>query len=559
MILGAAVGDALGWPFERRDRTSGTPDSSAPTGRFFAWDRRATRYQPFAEHIEAGAYSDDTQMTLAVARSITEAGDRWADWLQSVEWPFFLRYERGAGASVKRSCRSWAAGRPPWTTQRGDVVKYFQTGANGAAMRIAPHVIHLHREPSFASVARDVLRDAITTHGHPRALLGAVLHARSLWLSMRQPAPLTYGWIVEALLDTEDDDWRSPAWQNLPLDWVDTAERVLGRTYRELWEEVVGEVEATLKTAHDDIRVGALSNPAGFLASMGLTTKSSRGSGTLCAVGAAYLAARSAADPRTGLLIAAHLAEADTDTLASMTAGILGAGLGREWLGSYAAAVQDADLLSAMSLSLRGDVSEPLVDVPARETALPAFDRALTETAAGIIRLPDGRTATVRSRVRVHVAARSAWRSTLISDDGQSLYILHGESSTDTDRSDSFPMSEPRAGSVRLMGSQLRVCDLEYVTAVLKHVGLRPVSRGEGWARYGAVVLSQTTVIPAIGEHGSSALRLTATDSHGVRHRLELRGIPCVDSGDGMFSARVDPWLELVVAAAQDGGQTRAS
>jgi ADP-ribosylglycohydrolase len=66
MVLAAAVGDALGWPYERRDRTRRLPADSGPN-QFVAWERMAgNRFRPFTEVVKAGDYSDDTQMIIAV-------------------------------------------------------------------------------------------------------------------------------------------------------------------------------------------------------------------------------------------------------------------------------------------------------------------------------------------------------------------------------------------------------------------------------------------------------------------------------------------------------------
>ncbi|WP_443072461.1 ADP-ribosylglycohydrolase family protein [Streptomyces sp. RPT161] len=83
-----------------------------------------------------------------------------------------------------------------WGKRADDQEKCFSTEANGAAMRVAPHVI-VHHEGSFGDLATDVVRDATTTHGHPRALLGALVHAYALWtilglLTRGHPARLTH-------------------------------------------------------------------------------------------------------------------------------------------------------------------------------------------------------------------------------------------------------------------------------------------------------------------------------------------------------------------------------
>jgi catechol 2,3-dioxygenase-like lactoylglutathione lyase family enzyme len=85
---------------------------------------------------------------------------------------------------------------------------------------------------------------------------------------------------------------------------------------------------------------------------LGVFDKSRNGSGTITAVAAIYIAARAAARPLSGLLHAAYLPNADTDTLASMCASLLGAIHGTSWLGALGEEVQDARYLRNVSMRL---------------------------------------------------------------------------------------------------------------------------------------------------------------------------------------------------------------
>src|SRR4051794_493047 len=64
-FIALAAGDALGWPQERG------PGKQRPQAKteLRDWERRSGgRYYSHTEVIRAGEYSDDTQLTLAVAR-----------------------------------------------------------------------------------------------------------------------------------------------------------------------------------------------------------------------------------------------------------------------------------------------------------------------------------------------------------------------------------------------------------------------------------------------------------------------------------------------------------
>src|SRR5687767_1098665 len=83
-MLAFAVGDSLGWPLETRgNRVGGTRDLR-PELALREWTRReGARHAPHEETMPAGVYSDDTQLTLAVARAL-----RYEAW-----WEYFTEVE----------------------------------------------------------------------------------------------------------------------------------------------------------------------------------------------------------------------------------------------------------------------------------------------------------------------------------------------------------------------------------------------------------------------------------------------------------------------------------
>ena len=198
-LLGAAVGDSMGWPFEghadqmpRRDRWGGG---------FMAWNKKAGgRFRPYVEFVGAGEYSDDTQLILAVARSRLNATDWWLEFA-SCELPFWTTYERGGGGATKRAATSWLTGEAPWKNSKDSFVqKYFEAGGNGVAMRILPHAVLGAASDSFEETAVDIMTDGVTTHGHPRALLGALVYGFALWYVLRITHTLKFGELVDALM-----------------------------------------------------------------------------------------------------------------------------------------------------------------------------------------------------------------------------------------------------------------------------------------------------------------------------------------------------------------------
>jgi ADP-ribosylglycohydrolase len=349
MFLAAAVGDALGWPQEIRGGLVGGQkerDRTSPRPEFRNWTRHAGHYsRRYYDPVAAGEYSDDSQLLLATARSCLE-GPRWWNRLTEVELPAWPLYQRGGGGAVLSAAASWADGRPPWRRDgparaQAAEKRYRGAGANGVAMRIAPHVLWANNDDD---VVQRVMRDGIATHGHPRALVGALVYAFALRHAATSREEHGFGDSVEAAAaGLIDVDHVLPA---LPSDWG--TPRELGQ-FADTWQETTKETSQLLTFVMDSLQRGAMSNPEATLEQLGCTDPKINGAGTVSAAAAIYLASRFAARPQNGLLTAAYLHKADTDTLASLTAAILGTLHGTEWLGNLADEVQDADYIARVA------------------------------------------------------------------------------------------------------------------------------------------------------------------------------------------------------------------
>jgi ADP-ribosylglycohydrolase len=340
-LLGAAIGDAAGWPQEPAGKRLGKrPEPSGPL--FNKWIRRSgNRFLSYNEPIGAGEYSDDTQLILATARSLQHAD--WWHQFTSVELPFWTMYERGGGGATKRAATLWLNGLKPWAAGTDDAKRYFAAGGNGAAMRVLPHVVVYGErfEPA------PILRNAITTHGHPRALVGALLHAWVLHFALRNTQTLSYGALLEAARDSrlqwsgvvpsEDPDWSS-AWGI-----------AFGPNPLRVWTSTIDEVDQLLGRALSGIRQGSLANDLEVLQDIGAIGGAVSGAGTVTAVAALYLASRYADEPMLGLRQAAFLPRADTDTIASMAGSILGSLHKTDWLRQASLQLQDEDYIRRFS------------------------------------------------------------------------------------------------------------------------------------------------------------------------------------------------------------------
>ncbi len=418
-LLAAAVGDALGWPQEDRGHRVRTPADAEPRLEFSPWWRReGGRYAAYDAEIGSGEYSDDTQLILALAHAL-RAGDEWWKRWTSVELPFWLLYERGGGAATKRAARSWMAGKPPWL--QDSPVRYFDAGGNGVAMRVLPHCVRGASSNDFSPIASAVVKDGLTTHGHPVAHVGALAYAYALWRALRRERSLEYGELIAETKASVDTWSRLP--EDLPTEWRGAAERHARVEYSRLWRTTVRDMVELLDVSEVAIGQGSLAVDRETLENLRAFDRRISGAGTVTAAGALYLASRYASRPAQGILVGAFSRGADTDTLASMTGGLLGAISGTDWLSGVAAKVQDYDHLRATAQALLVPSDKPTVEATANTLA--RFSRRLAQIRVGDeIPLPDGRSGVL---TRVHdfpTKTRNEIKSfVLTTDDGQTLHV----------------------------------------------------------------------------------------------------------------------------------------
>src|SRR5688572_24692891 len=183
-ILGLAIGDALGYPHEFRT-VKQVQKEIAPegiTGFLRLQDPRFTRPWIVGTDHPPGTFTDDTQMSIAVAEAFLEVGraslhDR--DAVMSamarrfVAWFDSDKNDRSPGETTGIACKRLREGAS-WT--ESGVVESKGCGAN---MRVAPIGLvfgphGLDDLDACADIARDCAR---ITHAHPAALEGAAAAA----------------------------------------------------------------------------------------------------------------------------------------------------------------------------------------------------------------------------------------------------------------------------------------------------------------------------------------------------------------------------------------------
>lgn len=152
-MVGTAVGDALGAPTEGQ--------ASVPTAYLETLDTHPNL-----------SYTDDTAMTLAVARSLVDQG--------GFEGPHMAATL--AAQFAAEPFRGYGSGPPivffrleqgvRWDQASRNLFNETGSYGNGASMRVAP--VALHTFPDLDSAAECAAQTALITHSHPEGIDGAV-------------------------------------------------------------------------------------------------------------------------------------------------------------------------------------------------------------------------------------------------------------------------------------------------------------------------------------------------------------------------------------------------
>jgi len=172
MIYGLALGDALGAPVE-------------------FWDLKGIQERYGVNGIQElpapALFTDDTQMTLAVAEALIAAGHEDLGAIMAmlsqefVAWLHSPENDRSPGGACLYGARQLEAGVPWWRSGKPN------SKGCGAAMRVAPiGFLYQHDLPKLRRVAA---ASAMATHHHPTAQLAAVAAAFLVKLALDRFSP----------------------------------------------------------------------------------------------------------------------------------------------------------------------------------------------------------------------------------------------------------------------------------------------------------------------------------------------------------------------------------
>jgi len=332
-MLWAAWADALGFISELTDdaglrrRLQGRPLTEP-----VRWTRRVGGKFGVDMALPAGCYSDDTQLRLATARAVHGAGFD-VEAFARIELAIWPSYALGGGRATKAAAAQMAKPGVPWF---GNLHPgWLSAGGNGVAMRIQPHVWAAPYPAVLGQHVLDVIVNGATSHGHPRALVGAVLHALSLGFVMDSgQVPQAEQWPELASLTDEAVELVSSN-QQLDTLWRPTWEAKTGIPFAKAWQDTVRECQEILPIAAETAAQlsdgeGRLANDAAatysrLVNALGLRDPAKRGSALTTVIAAMALAAATPADPVGASRLAANCVGTDTDTIATMAAALIGA------------------------------------------------------------------------------------------------------------------------------------------------------------------------------------------------------------------------------------------
>jgi ADP-ribosylglycohydrolase len=194
LLFGLALGDALGWPVEFANLT-------AIKQRYGA--------SGIQEPPTPANYTDDTQMTLALAEGILDAGlnapvdqimdavgARFVTWLKLQD---DHQHRRAPGNTCLTGMERYQE-RPDWRTS-GDP----NSKGCGSAMRVAPlGYLYQHNPERLREIA---IASSLITHGHPAALASSVGAAYAVKLALDGVHPDQMPRQIAAFTDGMSDDF----------------------------------------------------------------------------------------------------------------------------------------------------------------------------------------------------------------------------------------------------------------------------------------------------------------------------------------------------------------
>ena len=348
----SAIGDALGWitEFEKSQQSLKEKFGTERIENFYTWKKTVGgRFYGFIDTIKAGSYSDDTQLLLAVARSIKKDGNLDHNYFAKTELANWLDYARGGGRTVKTAADKISRKSIKWFNNfysfkvNGENYDYKQSGANGAAMRVLP--IALANLGNTEKIKEEIFCNSIITHGHPRAILGAMLYGYAVnQIIVFRPEDFNWeNYITQIGLDFPKKFELSFTNKMEIREWLKEWNKSSHKTFESLYAETIIETQNQLRFVFQSIKQN--SPVQDTLKKMGCFDPATKGSGIVTVIAGIYLATKFHDKPLEAIIESVNALGSDTDSIAAFTGGLVGALHGHNIIPDKWKSVQDIDYL----------------------------------------------------------------------------------------------------------------------------------------------------------------------------------------------------------------------
>lgn len=352
----SAIGDALGWmtEFEKSSSSLKGKFGEERIQNFHNWKKNVGgRFYGFVDNLDTGSYSDDTQLLLSVARSIKNDGSVDNNYFAKIELPAWLLYARGGGRTVKTAADKIQRKSVKWNTNfynykvNSENYDYKQSGANGAAMRILP--IALANFGDVEKIKIEIFRNSIITHGHPRAILGAVLYGYAInQILAFRPENFTWDAFLTQIGSDFPQKFSLKSFRDVAIDeWLQIWNKSSNLLFETVWNETLVETQNHLRFTFQSIKNGT--SVYETLDKLGCFAPATKGSGISTVVAGIFLAAKFHSEPLIAIIEAVNALGSDTDSIAAFTGGLVGALHGHSIIPDKWKKVQDFEYLDKIA------------------------------------------------------------------------------------------------------------------------------------------------------------------------------------------------------------------
>lgn len=355
----AAIGDALGWitEFEKSSESLKLKYGTDNVSNFYEWKKEVGgRFNGYVDNLTKGSYSDDTQLLLSVARSIKVDGSIDREYFSKIELPNWLLYARGAGRTIKNAARKIERKSAKWNSNffnykiGNTTIDYRESGANGAAMRILP--IALANFGEIDKIKEEIFANSIVTHGHPRAIIGAMLYGYAVDTILKfRPEHFTYEAFLTELGKDIHHKLSIPFIQKTNFSsWEKEWNSKAKIPFKEQYQTILNETQQYLRDVYKSL-INKIEDEKA-LRILGCYNSDTKGSGTSTVIAGIFLCCKYHKEPIKGIEQAVNLIGSDTDSIAAFAGGLIGSLHGTSIIPDRFKSIQDSDYLENIAVRL---------------------------------------------------------------------------------------------------------------------------------------------------------------------------------------------------------------